>query len=172
MKQSSVRSLIASAANTLREAGVDSPEVDARLLAAHVLGVAPMQLMFADAPADFGERYTELVDFGTGAHRSKTGRGYVDADIETLSQAGMASGFASVLVLALYIDSADVRQLYAHPWLMWPLCPLVLYIIVRIWILARRNEMHEDPVVFILRDWRSQIMIALGALLFVVAAYV
>lgn len=118
------------------------------------------------------KRYTELVDFGTGAHRSKTGRGYVDADIETLSQAGMASGFASVLVLALYIDSADVRQLYAHPWLMWPLCPLVLYIIVRIWILARRNEMHEDPVVFILRDWRSQIMIALGALLFVVAAYV
>jgi len=61
LKQSSVRSLIASAANTLREAGVDSPEVDARLLAAHVLGVAPMQLMFADAPADFGGRYTELV---------------------------------------------------------------------------------------------------------------
>ena len=61
MKQSSVRSQIASAANTLREAGVDSPEVDARLLAAHVLGVAPLQLMFADAPADFGERYTELV---------------------------------------------------------------------------------------------------------------
>lgn len=61
MKRSNVRSHIASAANTLREAGVDSPEVDARLLAAHVLGVAPMQLMFADVPADFGERYTELV---------------------------------------------------------------------------------------------------------------
>ena len=61
MKRSSVRSHIASATHTLREAGVDSPEVDARLLAAHVLGVAPMQLMFADAPADFGERYTELV---------------------------------------------------------------------------------------------------------------
>ena len=61
MKRSSVRSHIAGATNTLREAGVDSPEVDARLLASHVLGVAPMQLMFADVPADFGERYTELV---------------------------------------------------------------------------------------------------------------
>ena len=61
MKRSNVRSHIASAANTLREAGVDSPEVDARLLAAHVLGVAPLQLMFADAPADFDERYTGLV---------------------------------------------------------------------------------------------------------------
>ena len=66
MKQSSVRSQIASATNTLREAGVDSPEVDARLLAAHVLGVAPMQLMFAEAPADFGGRYTELVDRRAG----------------------------------------------------------------------------------------------------------
>lgn len=118
------------------------------------------------------KRYTELVDFGVGAHRSKTGRGYVDADLETLAQAGMASGFASVLVLALYIDSAAVRQLYSQPNLMWPLCPLILYIIVRIWILARRGEMHEDPVVFILRDWRSQIMIGLGALLFAVAALV
>ena len=61
MKRSSVRSQIASATNTLREAGIDSPEVDARLLAAHVLGVAPMQLMFAETPADFDERYTGLV---------------------------------------------------------------------------------------------------------------
>ncbi|MBF4547595.1 peptide chain release factor N(5)-glutamine methyltransferase [Corynebacterium afermentans subsp. lipophilum] len=61
MKPSSVRSFLPEAVNALREAGVDSPEVDARLLAAHVLGVAPMQLMFADVPADFGQRYTELV---------------------------------------------------------------------------------------------------------------
>ena len=66
MKRSSVRSQIASATNTLREAGIDSPEADARLLAAHVLGVAPMQLMFAEAPADFGGRYTELVDRRAG----------------------------------------------------------------------------------------------------------
>ena len=61
MKPSSLRSFLSEAVNALRDAGVDSPEVDARLLAAHVLGVAPMQLMFADAPADFGQRYTELV---------------------------------------------------------------------------------------------------------------
>jgi len=83
----------------------------------------------------------------------------------------MASGFASVVVLALYIDSAAIRQLQSHPYLIWPLCPLVLYIIVRIWVLAKRNEMHDDPVVFILRDWRSQIMVGCGALLFLAAAY-
>ncbi|BDA85345.1 prenyltransferase UbiA [Aureimonas sp. SA4125] len=118
------------------------------------------------------KRFTELIEFGAGADRARTGRGYRDVDLDTLGQAGMSSGFAAVLVLALYLDSPEIRQLYDLPWMLWPLCPLVLYIIVRIWILARRNEMHEDPVVFILRDWRSQIMIASGAVMFVVAAYV
>ena len=113
-----------------------------------------------------------LQDFGAGADRATTGRGYVDADLETLSQAGMASGFASVLVLALYIDSMEIQQAYSSPMLVWFLCPLVLYIIVRIWVLARRQQMHDDPVVFILRDWRSQMMIGFGALMFMAAAYV
>ena len=69
----------------------------------------------------------------------------------------MASAFSSALVLALYIDSDAVRELYPHPWLVWPLAPIVLYLTMRVWILARRDEMHDDPVVFIIRDWRSQL---------------
>ncbi|RIY01845.1 UbiA family prenyltransferase [Aureimonas flava] len=118
------------------------------------------------------KRFVEIMDFGGGANRSSTGRGYVDVDLDTVGQAGMASGFASVMVLALYIDSGEVRELYAHPYFLWPLCPLVLYIIVRIWVLARRSQMNEDPVVFIMHDWRSQIMMVLGACMFLVAAYV
>ncbi|WP_279483475.1 UbiA family prenyltransferase [Aureimonas sp. SK2] len=117
------------------------------------------------------KRFVEILDFGGGANRSSTGRGYVDVDLDTVGQAGMASGFAAVLVLALYIDSGEVRDLYQHPYLLWPLCPLVLYIIVRIWVLARRQEMNDDPVVFIMRDWRSQVMMVLGACMFMVAAY-
>lgn len=118
------------------------------------------------------KRFTELLDFGEGAERSTTGRGYRNIDLEMIGQAGMASGFASVLVLALYIDSPTVQSINSVPWALWPLCPLVLYIIVRIWILARRNQMHDDPVVFILHDWRSQIMVGLGAALFIAAAYI
>ncbi|WP_342592008.1 UbiA family prenyltransferase [Jiella sonneratiae] len=117
------------------------------------------------------KRYTELMDFGSGAERSKTGRGYVDADLETLAQAGMASGFAAVMVLALYINSPEVLTHYQVPWLVWPLCPILLYIIVRIWVLARRNQMHDDPVVFMLQDWRSQMMIGIGGVMFLLAAY-
>ncbi|MAU96445.1 MAG: prenyltransferase [Fulvimarina sp.] len=117
------------------------------------------------------KRYTELMDFGTGAERSKTGRGYVDADLETLAQAGMTSGFAAVMVLALYINSPEVLTHYNVPWLVWPLCPILLYIVVRIWVLARRGQMHDDPVVFMLQDWRSQLMIAIGGVMFLLAAY-
>ena len=118
------------------------------------------------------KRFTELQDHGFGADRSTTGRGYVDADLQTLGEAGMASGFVSVMVLALYVDSMEIKQHYSEPYFVWPLCPLVLYIIVRIWILARRQQMHDDPVVFILQDWRSQMMIGLGGIMFLLAAYV
>ena len=115
------------------------------------------------------KRFTELQQVGASASRAVTGRGYRYEDSEAISQAGMASGFAAVLVLALYIYSPAIKESYAVPELIWLLCPLVLYIIMRIWILARRDEMHEDPVVFILRDWRSQLMIACGAVLFFLA---
>ena len=89
--------------------------------------------------------------------------------IDIVAQAGMASAFSSALVLALYIDSASVRELYPHPWMVWPLAPIVLYLTMRVWILARRDEMHDDPVVFIIRDWRSQLVGAFGAILLLAA---
>jgi 4-hydroxybenzoate polyprenyltransferase len=81
----------------------------------------------------------------------------------------MASAFSSALVLALYIDSEAVRELYTHPWMVWPIAPIVLYLTMRVWVLARRDELHEDPVVFIIRDWRSQIVVAFGAAMVIVA---
>ncbi|WP_421981280.1 UbiA family prenyltransferase [Roseibium sp.] len=116
------------------------------------------------------KRFTELQQVGEIASREVTGRGYRHVDLETISQAGMTSGFAAVLVLALYIQSPAIERAYSVPQMIWLLCPLILYIIMRIWILARRDEMHEDPIVFILKDWRSQLMIGCGALLFLVAA--
>lgn len=116
------------------------------------------------------KRYVELDQSDADAKQKLSGRGYRPEDKDIIAQAGMASGFASVVVLALYLHSPEVYALYDQPWLVWPLCPLVLYIIIRIWILARRREFNDDPVVFITTDWRSQIMIGLGALMLMIAA--
>ncbi len=109
------------------------------------------------------KRYVELDQAGIDEKERLSGRGYRPEDKSIIAQSGVASGFASVVVLALYLQSDAVYSLYEHPFLIWPLCPLVLYIIIRVWILANRREFYDDPVVFIISDWRSQIMIGLGA---------
>jgi hypothetical protein len=95
-----------------------------------------------------------------------TGRGYGAADLETLAQFGSASAFVSVLVLALYINSESVTLLYSRPQVIWLVCPLVLYLIGRMWILARRGALEDDPLVYLLKDRRSQSLILIGTLLF------
>ncbi len=117
------------------------------------------------------KRYVELTASDVEVGKRIAGRGYRGEDREVIAQAGMASGFAAVLVLALYIDSDQVKEMYATPWMIWPLAMIILYIIVRIWVLARRGEMNDDPVVFLISDWRSLLMIAAGALLMAVAQF-
>jgi 4-hydroxybenzoate polyprenyltransferase len=111
------------------------------------------------------KRYVELRGTELPVGERIAGRGYRAEDQEMIGMAGMASAFTSALVLALFIDSAAVSEEYTHPWLIWPLAPIILYITMRVWILARRDEMHDDPIVFIISDWRSQLFIGVGAIL-------
>jgi 4-hydroxybenzoate polyprenyltransferase len=106
------------------------------------------------------KRYVEMDTIGVNQPEEKRvmGRGYRYADLDMLSQMGVASAFSAVLVLALYVERAGGTGLYTHPELIWLICPIVMYVICRIWFLAKRGEMKDDPVEFILRDWRSHIM--------------
>lgn len=111
------------------------------------------------------KRYTELSASKAQGGSTVGGRGYRMADLELLSQFGSASAYTAVLVLALYINSEAVRDLYTYPEIIWLLCPLLLYIIARIWLLARRGELDEDPVVFAIRDRRTQLLSVIGLIL-------
>ncbi len=116
------------------------------------------------------KRYVELRDAIGSEGDRVAGRGYRPEDIHIVGQSGVSSAFAAVLVLSLYIQSEEIRGLYGEPWMIWPLVPMVLYINVRIWILAHRREMNDDPVVFVATDWRSQLFIAAGVGLFIMAS--
>lgn len=104
------------------------------------------------------KRFAELLTIQEFEQDSATGRGYQVEDLVTLSSHGAAAGYLSVLVLALYINSPDVRVLYSHPEIIWLLCPLLLYWISRAWFVARRGGMHDDPVVFALGDRVSRLL--------------
>ncbi|MFE8602681.1 UbiA family prenyltransferase [Archangium violaceum] len=95
------------------------------------------------------------------------GRGYVAGDYEQLAILGVSSGYLSVLVLALYITSKEVTVLYLSPERLWLLCPVMLYWVGRVWLLAHRGLVNEDPLVFALKDKVSYVvgLIAMGVLL-------
>jgi 4-hydroxybenzoate polyprenyltransferase len=86
------------------------------------------------------------------------GRGYRRSDLELVSQLGVGSALAAVVVLALYVDSAGAGGLYRHPMVLWLICPIMFYIVARLWFLARRREIEGDPVMFLMQDWRTYLM--------------
>lgn len=111
------------------------------------------------------KRYAELLTLKLAGSQQAPGRGYAVEDLEALASFGVSSGFLSVLVLALYINSPEVLKLYQQPELIWLLCPVLLYWISRVWLKTRRNQMHEDPIVFALTD---PISLGLGASLLLI----
>jgi 4-hydroxybenzoate polyprenyltransferase len=107
------------------------------------------------------KRYTELYEgVQAGKHRVH-GRGYSADDLPLLLSFGTASGYCTVVVMALYINSTDSQVLYHHHKPLWLSCPLLLYWISRVWMLTTRGEMHDDPVVFALRDRISLLVLGL-----------
>jgi 4-hydroxybenzoate polyprenyltransferase len=127
--------------------------------------------MFLFLSLAFLKRYAELSQLQAGAEESVARRGYLRGDREWLASMGGSSGYISVLVLALYINSDQVIALYHRPLLLWLICPLLLLWISRMWLLAHRGRIHQDPIVAAVRDPASYGIGTLVALIMYVAAY-
>jgi 4-hydroxybenzoate polyprenyltransferase len=100
----------------------------------------------------FVKRYSELVALAERQVDWVPGRNYGTADLEVVRAMGLSSGTAAVLVMCLYINSPDVHALYARAEILYLVAPVLLYWIGRVWFLAARNELDDDPVVFAVRD--------------------
>jgi 4-hydroxybenzoate polyprenyltransferase len=117
----------------------------------------------------FAKRYAELRRV-QGDGTQIRGRAYQVEDIEVIANVGPTSGYMAVLVLALYVNSSTANRLYAHPFLLWLVCPLILYWVTRVWFLARRGVLSEDPLLFSMKDRTSLLVVAVTAVLVVLAA--
>ncbi len=89
------------------------------------------------------------------------GRGYRSGDLALLETAGVASGYLAVLVIGLYVNFDTARNLYRAPELLWGICPVMLFWVTRVWLLVRRQALHDDPLVFAVRDPASYLAGAL-----------
>lgn len=98
------------------------------------------------------KRQAELVDGVTTRKVKVAGRGYVADDLPLVAMMATASGYVSVLVMALYLNSPEVTRLYHHPTALWGICVVLLYWISRVVMLTHRGQMNDDPVVFATKD--------------------
>ncbi len=112
------------------------------------------------------KRYAELRAAPPGLAHAVQGRGYYPADLAMLSALGAAAGYLAVMVLALYIQDQSTIALYRHPQRIWLACPILLYWITRMWMITHRGWMHEDPVVFAIKDRNSLLAGLLFAIVF------
>lgn len=115
------------------------------------------------------KRYGELAVMKRLDGERAKARGYELTDAELIASMGIASGYLAVLVLALYINSDAAQALYARYELMWFLCPLLLYWISNVWLIAHRGRMPDDPVTFAIRDRNSFVVILLMLIISVMA---
>jgi 4-hydroxybenzoate polyprenyltransferase len=108
------------------------------------------------------KRFSELQNVRSAGAEISNGRGYLLNDIEQIRSFGTSSAFASVVVLSVYIGQPDVLSLYHHHQRMWLMPPLLILWLCRVWLLASRGELDEDPVVFALTD-RMSLLMGVGA---------
>lgn len=115
------------------------------------------------------KRLAELVELDArGGAKAAAGRAYTVEDRPIIAMIATTSGFIAVLVLALYLDSPEVRSQYAEPMALWGVGLVLLFWISRIVLLAHRGLVHEDPVVFALTDRASRYLIAICVALFAI----
>lgn len=101
------------------------------------------------------KRYSELLITLNRQESKALGRGYVISDLPVLMSLGTSSGIGAVMVLALYINSAETTDQYHNKFWLWLTPPVFLYWIVRFWMKAHRGEIDDDPILFAIKDWQS-----------------
>jgi 4-hydroxybenzoate polyprenyltransferase len=115
------------------------------------------------------KRYAELVLMQKEYGSNIQVRGYLAIDKELLASMGAGSGYLAVLVLTLYIPSGAAEILYKRQEFIWLLCPLLLYWISYVWLIAHRGRMEDDPVMFSITNRVSQVVAVLAALIILIA---
>lgn len=111
------------------------------------------------------KRQSELVDGLAAGRGGASGRAYLVGDLPIMAMMALAAGFVSVLVMALYLESEVARTAYPNPLVLAGVCPVLLYWLSRMVLIAHRGGMHDDPIVFAVRDPASRVCGLLVAVL-------
>jgi hypothetical protein len=91
------------------------------------------------------------------------GRGYRAQDAALTLPMGVAATVCSILIIVLFlVFEAFPDGAYARPDFLWAAPALIALWTQRVWLLASRGELEDDPVAFAVRD---KLSLVLGAIL-------
>ena len=108
------------------------------------------------------KRYSELYVVSSETDAGAGARGYLVSDMPLTLAMGISSSIAALVILVLFlVDTHFNRSVYANPEWLWPVCLAIFYWVMRVWLLTTRGQMHDDPIIFALKDRTS---LALGLL--------
>lgn len=117
------------------------------------------------------KRCSELVSLGQAGEEAASGRDYRVTDLTVLWPLGLASAVSAVVVFGLFVQAADTQERYASPALLWLVAIGLIYWLARLWIKTSRGEMHDDPVVYAIKDRGSRLTMILLAVIIVTARF-
>ncbi len=128
--------------------------------------------MFLFLSLSFAKRHVEVTRMEARGHAEAAGRGYKAGDAPIIAMIGAASGLAAVQVMVMYVMSEAYRAgAYAAPMLLWAVPPVLFLWIARIWLLAQRGEMDDDPVAFAVKDGPSLLLGGILGAVFLAAMF-
>ncbi len=107
------------------------------------------------------KRCSELVSMRSIGIDSLQGRGYKTSDLVVLWPFGISSSLCSIVVFELFINTPETISRYLSPELLFGSTLLLTYWLLSLWIRTSRGEMHDDPIVFAIKDRGSQITLAI-----------
>lgn len=128
--------------------------------------------MFFFLSLAFMKRYADLILMKQNNYDEIAGRGYHIDDLDIVQKSGITSGFVAMLVLALYINSEHVIELYKSPILIWFTVPVLLYWLMRMWMVTNRGKMTDDPIIYAMRDKTTYVAMIIIVIIMLLAATV
>lgn len=115
------------------------------------------------------KRCSELVSLKLRGMDAASGRDYRVTDLVVLWPLGVGAALSAVVIFGLFISSPDTQSRYTSPQLLWLAAIGLVYWLARLWIKTSRGDMHDDPIIYAIKDSGGRIALA-GIIVAIVAA--
>lgn len=118
------------------------------------------------------KRCSELLLMTDNQKNVTKGRDYRVQDLNVLFPLGVSASMSSVVVFCLFVADPVIQLRYATPELLSLLPVALVYWLARTWIKTSRGEMHDDPLVYAIKDSGSRYVLAAMAAIAIIAHFV